>query len=136
MKTTIISILGATLLIVITLFLTSGGKSAAVSSSQDTRGAQIQNVTQEDGKQVIEIDAHGGYTPNASIAKAGVPTVLRMKTNNTFDCSSSVVIQSLGIRDVLPSSGIKDYPIPPQQPGSVLSGTCAMGMYNFQIQFE
>jgi plastocyanin domain-containing protein len=98
--------------------------------------ADGKNVFEENGKQIIEISARGGYAPRQSIAKSGIPTVIRMKTSGTFDCSSALSIPSLGIRLNLPSSGTKDIEIPAQQSGSTLAATCAMGMYNFQIQFN
>jgi plastocyanin domain-containing protein len=89
-----------------------------------------------DGVQIVEIDAKGGYSPRITDAKAGIPTVLKVKTAGTFDCSSAIAIPSLGYRENLPSSGITEINIPPQKPGSKIQGLCAMGMYNFQIKFN
>jgi plastocyanin domain-containing protein len=54
------------------------------------------NVSTENSKQVIEITAKGGYEPRISTAKANIPTVLRVKTSSTFDCSSALRIPSIG----------------------------------------
>ena len=47
-----------------------------------------------DGIQYVDISAKGGYSPRVVTAKVSVPTVLRMKTSGTFDCSASLVIRS------------------------------------------
>ena len=88
-----------------------------------------------DGKQIIEMTAKGGYEPNKSVAKAGVPTILRFDTNGTFDCSSSVRIPSLNISQNLPISGKTDIDIGVQKVGN-FQGTCGMGMYPFEVKFE
>lgn len=97
---------------------------------------QRNNVAMIDGKQVIEIDAKGGYSPRTTSAKAGVPTILKVQTSGTFDCSSSLVIPSLEYRNNLPPSGETLIELPPQEVGFVLRGTCSMGMYNFEVLFS
>jgi plastocyanin domain-containing protein len=93
------------------------------------------NVTIENGVQVIEITAKGGYIPRTSIAKAGIPTILRFNTNSTFDCSSSVRIPSLNISKSLPLSGLTDINLPSSEVGT-LQGACGMGMYPFEVVFQ
>ena len=95
-----------------------------------------QNVSIIDGKQIITISAKGGYSPRVSNAKAGMPSILKMDTQGTFDCSSAVSIPSLGYRNFLPPSGETSIDIPPQQAGTSMTGLCAMGMYNFTINFN
>ncbi len=97
--------------------------------------APVQNVSIEDGKQIVEIRAKGGYLPRKSTAKAGVPTVIRFDTNSTFDCSSSVTIPSMNISKSLPPSGTTDIDIGIQKVAT-LYGTCGMGMYPFEVEFE
>src|SRR3989344_5906832 len=96
----------------------------------------IENVAIKDGKQVIGIEAKGGYSPQLTMAKADVPTVLRINTQGTFDCSSSLVIPSLKYRSFLPPSGETLIEIPPQRAGTTLEGLCSMGMYSFAINFN
>ncbi len=134
MKTVIISVITAVGLIVLAMLLAS--PSTGPSRASGGASADGQNVTMENGKQIVAITARGGYSPQSSVAKAGVPTILRMKTAGSFDCSSSVVIPALNVRMALPSTGERDIEVPAQQPGTVLQGTCAMGMYSFQIQFN
>lgn len=130
-QTAAISIVVAAVLVggAIILVGRSGGPSDA-----DSRAAN--NVSVVDGTQVITIGAKGGYSPKVTAAKAGVPTIIKVGTRGTFDCSSALAIPSLGYRNNLPPSGETLIDVPPQKPGSVLQGLCAMGMYNFQIRFD
>jgi Cu+-exporting ATPase len=89
-----------------------------------------------DGKQIIDITAKGGYSPRVVTAKAGVPTILRVSTNGTFDCSASVVIPKLSYQKFLQPSATEDIPITAEQAQGTLQGLCSMGMYNFQIKFQ
>lgn len=95
----------------------------------------VSNVTIENGVQIVEIKARGGYTPKISTAKAGIPTILRFNTNGTFDCSSSVRIPSLNISKNLSTSGQTDIELPNSNTGT-LKGTCGMGMYSFEVVFQ
>lgn len=129
MKTTIISILVAVVLIGGAVFLTKG--------SNDTTSNQVKNnVTVVDGKQIIEIDAKGGYSPKITTARADMPTVIKVVTKGTFDCSSALTIPSIGYRNNLPPSGVTEIEVPPQKAGETLQGICAMGMYNFAVKFN
>lgn len=96
---------------------------------------QAQNVTMEGDQQIIVVTAKGGYAPKLTTAKANTPTVLRVKTDGTYDCTASVNIPSLGVSKVLEPTAVTEIVVPPQQAGSELKGTCAMGMYNFSIKF-
>ncbi len=92
------------------------------------------NVTMEGEKQVVTIDAKGGYLPEVSAAKAGVPTIVRFNTTGTFDCSAQVRIPSRDVSQVLPQTGTTDIDIGVNQKGP-LEGSCGMGMYPFAIEF-
>ena len=124
MKSTVISILVASFLIGGAVLFSRGGSISIAN-----------NVTVINGKQIIEIKAKGGYQPRKSIAKAGVPTLLRFDTNGTFDCSSTVRIPSLSISKSLPQTGVTDIDIGSQQV-AILNGTCGMGMYPFEVDFQ
>lgn len=104
-----------------------------IEPKKDTPVATPKPVVQ---KQIITIDVKGGYSPQQSSAKAETPTVLRMRTNATFDCSSSLVIPSISYRKMLPASGLTDIEIPAQKAGIVLQGICGMGMYHFAVNFN
>lgn len=159
MKNTIISIIVAVLLIGGAIILTKKDNSPTLNQVQQenkninnpnsaTASVVVNTVKDEPEKkteikteasnnktQIIEITAKGGYTPRSSIAKANVPTILRINTNGTFDCSSSVRIPSLGIFQNLPQSGVTDINLGTNGAGK-LYGTCGMGMYPFEINFQ
>ena len=110
-------------------FLVFSGK-----GSNNTQTAS--NISIVDGKQIITINAKGGYSPRITNAKANVPTVIKFETQNTFDCSSSVTIPVLGYQKNLPPSGEELVDVPAQKEGSNLRGLCSMGMYSFNINFN
>lgn len=89
-----------------------------------------------DGNQIIDLVAKEGYSPRVIVAKAGVPTVLRVSTDRTFDCSASLVIPKLSYQKLLQSSGIEEITIPSDRAQGTIQGLCSMGMYGFQIQFQ
>jgi plastocyanin domain-containing protein len=128
MKATIVSIVVAVLLIGGAFMLTRNGEKAGPAEN-------VNNVSVIDGKQVIEVVARGGYQPRKSLAKAGIPTTIRFITKGTFDCSSSVRIPSLDISKVLPQTGSTDIDVGTQKV-STLQGSCGMGMYPFEIEFQ
>ncbi|MDP2664935.1 MAG: hypothetical protein Q8O97_03235 [bacterium] len=128
MKLILISIVLVIALVGGAILLSRGGVGSGVASES--------NVSVVDGKQVIEIDAKGGYVPRNTVAQANIPTVIKLKTRGTFDCSSALVIPSIGYRANLPPSGETLIELPPQKEGSTMQGLCAMGMYNFVISFR
>lgn len=130
MKSTIISIIIAVVIIGGSIFLVSR-------NDADREGLSVNenNVSIVDSKQIIEITARGGYQPRKSVAKAGMPTIIRFNTNGTFDCSSAVRIPSLDISRNLPQRGTTDIDIGSPKLG-ILYGTCGMGMFPFEIDFQ
>ena len=121
--------------IVIALAFILGSYFLLNSKSETDNPASAANVSVVDGKQIIEINAKGGYFPRKSAAKAGVPTILRFNTVNTFDCSLAVRIPKMGISQNLPSLGVTDIELGNPKAGT-LKGTCSMGMYPFEIDFQ
>ena len=98
--------------------------------------ASTNNVSVVDGKQIVEVTAKGSYSPKLTAAKAGIPTILRMKTMGTYDCTAALRVPSLRYEKMLPPSGITDIELPAQEAGATVQGVCAMGMYSFAINFE
>ena len=135
MKPTIIAIL-----IVVVLIGASFVYSRNKDVSDDTRKEEIKevksNVSVVDGKQIITIDARGGYFPQMTIAKADMPTIIKVETKSTFDCSSALVIPDLNYQKNLPPTAVTEIEVPPQKAGEEIQGLCSMGMYSFQIKFE
>ncbi|HLD70738.1 MAG TPA: cupredoxin domain-containing protein [Negativicutes bacterium] len=128
MKIIIISILAVAVV--------AGGAMLVISGASNSSSQTVDNVSMVGGKQIITISAKGGYSPRLTNAKAGVPTVIKMNTQGTFDCSSAIVIPSLGYRSNLPPSGETLIDVPPQNAGTALQGLCSMGMYSFSINFN
>lgn len=128
-QSTLIVIFTLAGILVLSLFFIGPKKAPQISI------APGENVHMENGTQVIEIKAGGGYSPAQSVAKAGIPTVIRFTTNGAFDCSSSIRIPSLGISKILPQTGAQDIDIGTQKAGP-LQGMCGMGMYPFSVRFQ
>lgn len=131
MKTIVISILAVAVLIGGAILFSGGNKNKTSGT-----GPAANNVSMLDGKQIITINAKGGYSPKVTAAKADVPTIIKMDTLGTFDCSSLLTIPSLGINKNLPPSGETEIEVPPQTSGTTLRGLCAMGMFSFAINFN
>lgn len=140
MKNTLIIVAIVGSLLIIILAISGGNKDNSRENSDTSKTINISadsketvpasNVYMEGNKQIVEINVKGGYSPRQSNAKSGIPTILRFKTNKTFDCSSSISIPSLKISEYLQDTGVKDFDIgiPVAQK---LKGNCSMGMYQF-----
>lgn len=123
------------LAIIIGIGIIGGAAFFVEKSALKEADAPINNVTIVDGTQIVEISAKGGYSPYKSVAKAGIPTIIRFDTKGTFDCSSAVRIPSMNISQTLPQTGSTDIDIGIQKV-AILQGTCGMGMYPFEIDFQ
>lgn len=95
----------------------------------------VKSTMTKDGVQYITINAKGGYSPDDSTAQANIPTKLIIRTDKTYDCSSSLVIHQIGYKNILPQTGETEIDIGAQKAGEILRGVCGMGMYSFQIKF-
>jgi plastocyanin domain-containing protein len=132
-STILFSLIVIAITAIVYLAISLNGKSdAGASSPQQNTSA----VSESNGIQYIDISAKGGYTPREITAKANTKSVLRVTTSATFDCSSALVIPSLNYRNNLPPTAVIEIDIPPQTKNSVLRGSCAMGMYRFNINFN
>lgn len=132
MKTTIFAVIIGLVLIGGAMALTQNKKSTVMPEGI----SDLSNVTVTDGKQIVAITAKGGFSPVVSKAKASMPTILKIETKATFDCTSIVNIPALNYQENLPPTGVTQIDIPPQPAGSTLEGLCGMGMYRFEIMFE
>ncbi len=133
-KTTSI-IITTILVVVIGIIFVGGSKSNSNTKTKISTDA-TQNSEIKDGVQYITINAKGGYSPKISVAKSGIPTKLIIKTNGTYDCSSSLVIRSIGYQKILQQTGEEVIDIGTLKAGETLQGSCGMGMYNFLINFS
>ncbi len=129
MKITFGIILAAAIGLVGYLFIQSGG------ASSTSEAPSTSNVSIVDGRQIVVLSAKAGYTPRVSEVKAGIPTILRVETNGTFDCSSQIRVPSLNISQALPATGATDIMLGSLAAGK-LDGTCGMGMYPFQLNVQ
>ncbi len=130
-----LSIIVAIVLVAIIGFVMSQS-SGGTSSTPATSGGTSSNIEVRDGVQYITIDVKGGYKPRTNLAKGGIPTKLIMRTSNTYDCSSSVIIPSINYRSMLPQTGDTVIDLGTPKSGDRIPGTCGMGMYNFSVQFN
>lgn len=106
----------------------------ANNSASEVTGAES-SVSIQNGVQIIDLTAKGGYSPNLIQATAGVPTELHVTTSGTFDCSSNLVIPALGYQQILEPTGVEVISISADKARGTLDGTCGMGMYDFEISF-
>jgi plastocyanin domain-containing protein len=125
-------------LIIVGAWYVVGGRSDSTRKNPiiDTTVVSTSTSIINNGVQYITITARGGYQPRFSIAKAGVPTKLIMKTDGSYDCSTSLVIRSLNYRNILPSTGETVIDAGTPKVGDTLQGVCSMGMYSFVINFK
>ena len=138
-KKTIYAILIVAMLVSGLIFLLNKSDNKNIVStnqgSSTVRSTSGDNVVTKDGKQIIDIDVKGGYWPRKTVAKAGIPTIIRFKTNNTFDCSIAVRLPSKGVSKMLSQTGSSDMDLGTSTVGQFY-GTCGMGMYSFEIDFN
>lgn len=127
-------ILGIALLIIIAILLVGNTSNKKVVEKTDTDN--INNVEIRDGIQYVTINARGGYSPRLSEAKSGIPTKLIVKTNGTYDCSTALVIRSIGFQKILPNTGSTEIDLSTPKENTSIVGMCSMGMYNFSIDFK
>src|SRR3989344_7407585 len=116
-KPILISIAISTLLIIGMIWFVSG----RVGASDDLAGG-ASTVSIVGGKQIIDITAKGGYSPRVVLARAGMPTTLRVKPNGTLDCSASLVIPKLSYQKFLQPSGTEEIAVSPEQAQGTMQG--------------
>ena len=126
---------------VVLLMIGSGGGSTGQTQgvstvNQNTTATTASGVSEQEGKQYIDVKAKNGFTPGVVTAKANTNTILRVSTQNTFDCSSSIVIPKLGVSKVLPTTGKTEIDLGSQKPGTEIQASCSMGMYRLTIKFS
>jgi plastocyanin domain-containing protein len=135
MNSTTASIFIGIMILTGAFFIATSGNGNSSTGGPGAPSAAAENVTITDNVQTIEIRAKGGYWPRKSVAKAGIPTVIKVNTAGTYDCSAAIRIPSLSIAKMLPPNGTSEIALGTPEAGK-LRGTCGMGMYNFEIQFQ
>jgi plastocyanin domain-containing protein len=92
--------------------------------------------TGPDGVQRVRVEvADAGYHPARALARAGVPTVLVLRTDHTTGCTRGFVLPSRGVQRVLPTTGETGIDLGSPRAGTI-TWTCAMGMYSGQVEFR
>ncbi|MHB1334946.1 MAG: cupredoxin domain-containing protein [Candidatus Humimicrobiaceae bacterium] len=123
------------LICVLSLFLISCKTEVPVVTNTDNSSSASSTISSGD-KQIIEVTASRGYSPKNITAKAGVPTILVMKSEGAYGCERAFNIPDLNISKILPENGQTEFDLGTQAKGTKLVGVCSMGMYYFQIIFN
>lgn len=100
-----------------------------------TNGEITSNVSVVNGKQQIVITATQGYRPRTTIAKANIPTEIKIQWKNAYGCEAAVRIPQVNYSKIIDPTWSDIVQISPQKPGDTIYGSCSMGMYSFQIKF-
>jgi len=131
-------VLIAVIVISVVIIQSPGSDNSTNSPKQARREtpADPENVEIRDGVQYVTIEASGGYSPKRTTAQAGIPTKLIVKTNGTYDCSSSLSIRAVGYQAILPATGETEIDLGTVAVGEKINGVCSMGMYSFAIDFS
>lgn len=122
--------------IVISALIIGGAIYFTLDNDSENGPTNYSNVEIVDDIQYVTVLAKGGYSPRVSKIEAGIPTKLIVKTDNTYDCSSALVIRSINFQKYLESSGEEIIDLGVLEEGQKISGTCSMGMYSFTIKAE
>ena len=112
----------------LTLARIGGGATA------NSQAAAPAPLLDSDGVQRIVVEARDtSYSPSLVAARAGIPTDLTIRTNNTQGCTRSFVLPSFGVQRLLPATGDTTIELGELEPG-VYEYTCGMGMYSGSIE--
>ena len=115
----------------------TSGSETDTTAATDTTAETTSETTNPAGQQIVEVTARsGGYWPRKIEAKAGVPTILVMKSDGAYGCERAFNIPDLNISEILPENGQTEFDLGTQAKGTKLLGVCSMGMYYFQIFFN
>lgn len=114
----------------------STGQAAKGEQKKLSRIQDEKTIEEADGIQIINITAKSGYYPNKIVAKANLASKIRITTDGTYDCSSSISIPGIKANKRLPASGVTEFDIPAKPSNSDLLVTCSMGMYRSVISFK
>jgi hypothetical protein len=93
-------------------------------------------TTGRDGTQTVTVWAvREGYRPAVLAGRAGVRTVLVLRTDHNAGCTRDFVIPSRGVERVLPATGAVTVDLGVPRPGR-MRFTCALGHYFGQVTFR
>ena len=135
MNKSVLIIISFGLLIALWVIFSGGAKSDNLKQGSLLKEGENVEI-RADGVQYITVNAVGGYWPEVSNAKAGIPTKLVVKTSGSYDCSSSLIIRSINYQKVLPNTGEEIIDLGTPKVGQVTQGVCSMGMYSFKLNLN
>ncbi len=104
-------------------------------ATMQTPSSPNNNYVLGDNTQSVTINvSNSGYSPKNITLKKGIPTKIKLITNNVQSCSRAFTIPSLNIEKLLPETGTSTIEFTPEKTG-LLSFACSMGMYtgNFNV---
>ena len=118
----------------------SANESTGNTTADTDTNTTDQSATSEketEAQQIVEVTARSvGYSPRKIEAKAGVSTILVMKSDGAYGCERAFNIPDLNISEILLENGQTEFDLGTQAKGIKLVGVCSMGMYYFQIFFN
>lgn len=101
-------------------------------SAKEINVGKVAGVNDEGVQEVTINVVTGGYISDVDSIKAGIPTKLKLVTNNTAGCSRAFVIPKLRYQVTLAATGEEIVEFTPTNTG-VLSYNCSMGMYSGKL---
>ncbi|MFB7943037.1 sulfite exporter TauE/SafE family protein [Streptomyces sp. NPDC056049] len=87
------------------------------------------------GRQVITLTVTDFYTPTRFMAKAGLPTTLVLRGEDSGGCARAFTIPELGVQEIVKENGDTEIYLGTRDAGE-LRFSCAMGMQTGSIDFE
>ena len=97
------------------------------------RRAAVAARPAETGPQRVEIEVKGGYSPDAVVARRGVPLTLVFDRQESNPCSDEVVLPEFGIRRPLPAFAKTEIEVMPERVGE-FPFSCGMNMLHGKIR--
>lgn len=84
------------------------------------------------GRQVVQVMVHGGYHPDAIVARAGLPLRLVFRRDDDDACTERIIFSAPRLDRRLAPTGATTIDLPAQPPGEIRF-TCGMGRYRGRI---
>jgi len=92
-----------------------------------SRRRERQAVMKKDRLQEVTVRVKGGYDPDVTVVRKGIPVRLNFYRDETADCSEILVIGEFNIRKPLPAFKTTAIEFTPKEEGEY-AFTCGMGM--------
>lgn len=145
MKKKAFNIITASLILILGIMSINTGQviRGSVHTLQNYSDALASTLLTKDPEKVARVNTEGfqdvtinvssrGYDSSVDTIKAGIPTRLKLVTNDTLGCARAFTIPKLNYQVMLPLTGEEIVEFTPEKTG-VLSYTCSMGMYGGRL---